>query len=387
MKRLLVLLVFLSILIRACASCEEEDYIIAQPGDSGVDVEIVLGKGKELGFIQELADGTDEYAEEYVPGIMQMEQALGLTEDGIIHLSEFTEIETAIAKGSKSETVKEMLERLFESGYIRNILPAKHDTYDKEYESAVKNAEKKLGLRVDGILTASEQEALRNESLEELAAPGRISVKLNQGTATVSWSAVQGAVYYTVIRDGSEVVKVGRETSWIDNDAEMGETHKYSVRAETYLRQSRLSAVETVKIPFVSNIRFSDSNNKKTATQTNLSPVGDAKELYFSSGGNLKAGTITVYSVKQQQLKNNCTRFIITFKAPAGFRISAFNPPNGSILMYVSANATSGYKEAAQFDVSNSKLTNMAYSMTIKFFKYGGSDDHLYVSPQLIRQE
>ena len=116
MKRFCTIIVCVAILLCSGVFAEDEDYIIAQPGDSGADVEIVLRKCAEFGFIQNIPEGIDEYLPEYEENVIQMEKALGFVEDGVIHLSEILELETAIGVGSNGPNVQEMLEWLFELG-------------------------------------------------------------------------------------------------------------------------------------------------------------------------------------------------------------------------------------------------------------------------------
>ena len=229
----------------------EENYVIAQPGDQGGDVELVLSKCAELGFIKNLPDGTDLYSEEYETEIRAMEKALGFQEDGIIHLDEFEELEKAIGKGSENSTVQEMLERLYDLGYIQTALPEKHSLYDAKYVNAVKNAEKKLGLHADGILLRSEIETIRKQKFDRLTEVKNVRASSKNGKVTVSWSPVKGAVRYSIYRGGGFYKTVTGKTSFTDENVEMGYSYSYSVKAESYRRATSVSNSVSVEVEIV----------------------------------------------------------------------------------------------------------------------------------------
>lgn len=383
MKRFFIVMMCISFLCFSGVFAEDEDYIIAQPGDSGADVELILRKCADLGYLRDLPEGADEYLAEYEKNIMQMEKALGFTEDGVFHLSEFLEIETSFGVGSEGEPVREILEKLFELGYIRDVLPEPHDTYEKKNLSAVKNAEKKLGLHVDGFLTASELEKILEKPLEDLPAPAQLSVRASRGTATVSWKSVPGAVSYTVFRDDKKVATIQGKPSWTDEDTEMLETYRYKVMAQSYLRESKCTAEEKIDIPLAQTItKFTDRNDRKKITLTDGTPVGKPEKLSFSVSNQLKAGVtaVKVHSIKQQKLNNGYTRFIMEYTAPAGYTIAVFNPPNGSVLMLNSNRRTSSGREAVQFDISDQELKKISNTITINIVK--GDKDRFFIFPK-----
>ena len=105
MRRLITQL-FACILICCSVAWAEEDYIYVQPGDSGYDVRIVLEAAYHLGFLEELDDEMEEYIEEYIPAVQQLEEAFSLKVDGIIHLSEIELIDGMICPGMNGEAVK-----------------------------------------------------------------------------------------------------------------------------------------------------------------------------------------------------------------------------------------------------------------------------------------
>jgi hypothetical protein len=286
MKKIAILLMVCLLVFGAAGTAEETDYIFAQPGDSGGDVEILLLKCAELGFIKELPEGTDEYPEEYRETIQNMEKALGLTEDGVIWLSEFEELETAVGVGTESPQVKDMLERLFELGYIREVLPEPHTVYEKKYEAAVKKAEKALELQADGILTASEQSAIKNKcrTLPQLDQVKTCSARYGSGKVTVSWGAVKGAVSYTVYRNGMMLQTVNGKTSFVDTDAHMGDYLEYYVKAKSYLRSGPISKTASVEVPIT----------YKSATLKDLHNSGD--QYLTQDTQHVKLGTMKFLS-------------------------------------------------------------------------------------------
>ncbi len=265
-------------LICACAA-SEEDYIVAQPGDSGADVEIVLQKCAELGFIQDLPKGADEYLEEYGERIMKLERTLGFTEDGIIHLSELEELETAIGAGSSGSQVKDFLELLFDLGYIRDVLPEPHTVFEQKYVSAVKAAEKKLGTHTDGILTESEQQLLKKEKVPSPGEITQISARYSNGKVIVSWNTARGAVSYSVIRDGVTVYKATGKTSWEDTNVSMGEYHSYTVRPSSYNHIGHTSKRAEIEIP----ITYKSVNLKDLSSSGKKYLSGDTRFVQFNS--------------------------------------------------------------------------------------------------------
>ena len=293
MKRTISFLLLLCMIPCFVLSEETDDYVCAQLGDSGVDVEIVLHKCAEMGFIKDLPEGADEYLEEYSASILAMEKALGFTEDGIIHLSEFEELELAVCVGSDDQQVKQMLEWLYELGYITQTLPEPHTIYEKKYETSVKNAERKLGLQADGILLKSEQSVITKQKLPKLDAVKTVSAYHNNGKVTVNWSAVKGAVSYTIYKNGTDYKKVIGKTSFVDENAHMGDNYEYYVKAVSYLRKSDSSKKVSVEVPIkyisVTLKDLRSSGNKYLTQDTKYVKLGNMKVVSLKvSGKDLK---------------------------------------------------------------------------------------------------
>ena len=239
----------LTLILSCCGmSLAEEDWIFAQPGDSGADVELALAKCVEMGYLQSLPAGADTYLADYVPAVTEMEQALGLEADGILHLSEYEEIEHAVFEGAEGPRVREMLEWLYELGYIREKLPEPHDVYEKRYAAAIRNAEKKLGLTADGVLLGSEQRVICASQLAALPDMGSITLKRKDDSVTVSWKAVRGALRYAVYRNEKMVGMVEGKTSWTDESLPVDRTYTYKVQPLTYLREGAFSDAVSINV-------------------------------------------------------------------------------------------------------------------------------------------
>lgn len=356
----------------------EENYVIAQPGDSGVDVQIVLAKCSELGFLKNLPANERNYIEKYSSGIKAMEKAMGFTADGIIRLDEFEEIETAIGPGSQGDTVKEVLEWLFDLGYITDDLPSKHNKYEDKFQQPLVTAETKLGLHADGFLTASELGKLKKEQLPELPSLKNVTAKYANGVVTISWNAVKGAVQYIVYRDGKEIATVTGNTSSTDNTIKMDHKYTYTVRAASYNARGKMSDGKAVTIPYVNKMTFSDHIEKRNKTKTDGKATSTPKELRFSTENDFTKGFAKVYSVTQQRLNNHYTRFTITLAAPAGCRLFIFDPPDGKKLAIGSNQTTSSNIEAVQFDIATSKLKSINYSITVNIQSNGNGSYWLF---------
>lgn len=380
-SRVIAFIILVQLLLSSTA-LGENSIVIAQPGDSGVDVEIVLAKCKELGFIENLPSGADEYTERYLPDITRMEQALCLKADGIIDLDEFLEIETAIAVGSRGEIPRQMLERLYDLGYIKNILPLPHTVYEAQYQTIVKNLEKKLGLTADGILTRSERKRIEKEPLPDLQEIKNLNAKYINGGVTLSWTAVKGAVQYIVYRGGTEIGKTDKPP-FEDYSIEMNHRYSYTVKAASYNKLSKTSNTKMMEIPFVQNMTFVQRGKPKYATLTSGRTKGDPRTLRFSTDNELSPGnTVRVHSITQQHLNNSCTRFTVILSAPKGYRLYVFNPPNGTVLDYASKESTTSNIESIQFDISDYILTKIGNEITINIFKSEKNRFWVFFHPQ-----
>ena len=342
MKRWIALLLVLC-LYPFFGLCEEEDYVFAQPGDSGADVRLMLEKARDLGFLKDLPDETEEYLPEYETGIREMEKALDLTEDGIIRLSEFTEIETAVTKGNRGSLVQDLLERLFDLGYITKVLPEPHDVYEANYEAAVKKAEKALGLKADGIITGSEWEVLKAQrpktpdKVKNLRGSGR-----NQ-KVTLSWSPVRGAAYYRIYRDGILLAQISAgKAQYVDGNVSMGDYHSYHIIACKYKLVSSPSDTVGVEVPIVyttANFKQMKENSELIYVKFGTSKWNSARvkgsDYYITASQTIGGRTYTATLIMEDY--RNWTGKLITsypnIKTCSGW--GYLEVKNGSITIYL----------------------------------------------------
>lgn len=73
----------------------------------------------------------------------------------------------------------------------------------------------------------------------ELSQP-KLSIDTSKGDMQLSISAIEGAEGYEIIRDG-EAIGTVKETTFVDENAEMDKTHNYKVRAVRYRKKSAYS--------------------------------------------------------------------------------------------------------------------------------------------------
>lgn len=247
-KTILTLILVLAALtvLPLSAIAAEYDPTLAQPGDEGCDVEVVLKACRLLGTLPNLPDGEQVYRDEYINGVKALEKKLKLEADGVIHLSEFQWLEQPLTELSKGSDVKKLLEQLFDLGYITSALPERHDTWEKKYTSAVRKAEKELQLHEDGILSQYELTKLNQIFAVRVKAPDTVrNLKAtdSSGKVNLSWSAVKGAAYYRIYRENTLIATVYGKTSYQDVNAKQGHGYTYHVSACKYSLSSHPSDV------------------------------------------------------------------------------------------------------------------------------------------------
>lgn len=84
----------------------------------------------------------------------------------------------------------------------------------------------------DGFVTSDTKEQTPAEVTPELEVP-TLKADTTKGSVELSFSEVDGATNYIIIRDGEEIDKV-EDTSYVDAGAEPDKVHKYEVRAMRY---------------------------------------------------------------------------------------------------------------------------------------------------------
>ncbi len=303
MKQKILLLAACLVLICTQAFCEGtpeyEDYIIAQAGDSGCDVQTVLAACADLGYLEALPEGADTYLEEYTEGVRAMETALGFTADGVVYLSEFLEIEDLVCPGRQSDQVRLMLECLHDLQYLKGNLPEPHDTYESKYVKTVKNAENAFGLQADGILTLSEQQAMNAANVPPETV-GKLNARYGNGKVNLSWNRINGAVRYTVTRTGGgeDASFTTEKNTFADESTLMGSTYTYRVRAETYAHAGGDSEAASVEIPITfRSVNMKELKEKGPALSHNERYVKFSKLEYRSGKTDGEDFLFEVYQV------------------------------------------------------------------------------------------
>ena len=232
MKRTIALLIVCILACGPLALSEEQNEIWVKPGDSGGDVQIVLDMAHNLGFLKELPKYEDEYREDYIPAVQQLETALSLEADGIVRLYELDAIDGLIYPGKTGKDAERLLERLANLGYISS-LPDQPTTYEQKYVGSVKKAEKQFSLTPDGYVTMAEWDVIYKQKVIRPETIKTLTVTAQGGKAVLKWSAAKNAVNYIIRRDGKEAASV-KGTSWTDSDVQQGQSYSYTVTPVRY---------------------------------------------------------------------------------------------------------------------------------------------------------
>jgi len=195
----------------AVGGYQVEDVIALSPEDTGNAAAGVLNLAKSMGYVKKLSKNETTYKEKYVKGIMSMEKKLGLTEDGVLRMSELYAMTEAIYPGSNLQHTADVFMMLDDLNYI-NIDYNDRTTYKSKYKSGIKKAEKKLGLTADGIITMEEQKVILAQQPEKPDAVKSLKVKTakvkkepNARKVTLSWPKVKNTTFYIIYRDGVRV--------------------------------------------------------------------------------------------------------------------------------------------------------------------------------------
>ena len=301
MKRAALFLMILFLLpVEALAvKLDEPDVILAQPNDSGYDVEAVLDLCAGLGYLKNAPANLETYLPEYKDSVTAMEEALGLTPDGIIYLSEYLEFEGLMYEGITDQKVKKLQEKLHDLGYLTGKLPDQHDTWDNKLTAAVKRAEKALNLKADGLLTDSELTAILNVRIT-LPQVKNLKLTTSGGKVTVSWSAAKDADRYEVCRDGRVVATVSGKTTWQDTGVEMGIGYEYKVRAVKYTVSGLYSTSEWIYVkPVYKTMTLKQIYDDRKANDGTFVRINSSKVVSARTEGNNYRITITSTVDKQ----------------------------------------------------------------------------------------
>ena len=221
-------------------------YSLVKPGSKGEHVKTVLCLIKPLGIKTEGNVNTGSYAQAYVPYVKKLEKHFGLKADGRITVSEYEKLQDAIYPGMKSSKVTQLLEKLADLSYLSD-LGRPHSTYESKFVRKVKIAEKRLGLKADGIITKYEYSRIMKKKVSKPAKPKKLKAKVSKNTVKLTWSAVSGAVKYEIQCNG-KLVATTSKTSWTHKNVTTGTTAKYSVKAKKYTVTGK-AASKNVNIP------------------------------------------------------------------------------------------------------------------------------------------
>ena len=92
----------------------------------------------------------------------------------------------------------------------------------------------------NGVATSDLELNKAVKATPELETP-KLSIDTTKGEMQLSYSRIDGAVSYEIIRDGKKIDET-METTYVDKDAEDDETHKYEVKAVRYKKDPVYSA-------------------------------------------------------------------------------------------------------------------------------------------------
>lgn len=209
----------------------DQEYILVEVGYQG-DFFVKLGNLARAIGIENIPQKEKTYKQTYVKSIQKLENHFGFQSDGQITLSEYIAINDMIFVGSEGTKVKNILEKLADLSYLQK-LDDKHTKYEAKYTTRIKNAENKLGLKSDGVLTKDEYEKIMALKTDGPAAPKSLKIQVQDDTVTITWAKVEGAFFYEVMR-GTTVLGTTDKTSWTDKNVPTGVTHIYSVKTKNY---------------------------------------------------------------------------------------------------------------------------------------------------------
>ena len=147
------------------------------------------------------------------------------------------------------------------------------------------------------------------------------------------------------------------------------------------LSAEQLSAIDSITMNIYSdsgnfwiftNIDHSSTEEgEHTFLVTDGTPVGEAQNLYYGASSELQ-----VHSYTYQHLSNDYTRCTLVLTAPAGLKISAFDPPNAENFSY-SGLQTTGTQQTITFDIPTGHF-NSVNSISVKVYLYTEETSTVY---------
>ena len=146
--------------------------------------------------------------------------------------------EPAIGPGASGERVSALLEKLADLGCLHLSLKGDHSTYLDKHQEAVMEAEARLGLSPDGLVTPEELEAILSAPVDPPTQPSRLQAGWTKGALTLTWKGARGAQFYRIYRadqgDSPVAVVSGQTVKWRDPTAEIGKDYTYALQACKY---------------------------------------------------------------------------------------------------------------------------------------------------------
>ena len=265
---------------KMATSANEQEYLILEPGQTGNIAEYVLTLIRTMELGRNIPKGEKEYKEKYIEAVQKLEEHFGMTVDGNISLDEYILIDDALFKGTKSEKVQKLVEKLSDLSYLQT-LNKDHTLYANNYVSGIRNAEKDLNLLEDGVITANEYEIIQNKKVKTSNLV--VKHKVTNDTVTLTWTKVPGALVYEVYMDTATKARVTpvykkigetRECKWVQKNVRTGDTIKFRVKAKKYTVE--FEATVYVKLPtYYKPIGAAELNKMKS----------DAVGFYVSMNG------------------------------------------------------------------------------------------------------
>lgn len=113
----------------------------------------------------------------------------------------------------------------------------------------------------------------------------------------------------------------------------------------------------------------------KDGKLTNGRPISNPYQPHYTVMNEMLRGNVDIRSLTVTKLNNDFLRFTMKYKAPSGYHIYVFSPPEGEIFGFYATKNTSSMEETIQFDVYIEDL-KVSSAMTIHFFNYTSNNEY-----------
>ena len=272
-----------------------DQFICYKPGDSGEGVQYLMNMLKDMGYMRK---SDSKYKEEYSDIIIALETRLGVVADGIIYSDELISIYTTIYPGYKGSKVAQVLEHLVDAGYIRGPLPEDHQTYTKEYTTAVSKAKHAVGLNSDNLLTENDIEAIMKLPILQIKPVSALKASAKDPSywnphnesesdlnVTLSWKATKNALFYDIYRNGSWIATIPVSTEYRTKVPTNGK-YTFSIVAKNYEYESERVNSEPVWVGPITVSINELLNNSDLYKRKNVSLEGNLRILSVEAENN-----------------------------------------------------------------------------------------------------